>query len=274
MSTSMPSTEQELEEVPGQPNWLLSLLVAVASLAVVASGWSVARLTLDGESAVPPLADPVGVESPLVRAVDADPSDPEVFLESAVQKVRDAPAFHVSYTRTVEGEEPAQGWARHEPGSDTAFEHYFESSEGVRVHRYDLPGTGFMMTAEKGLPGMTVLTQPTEADRRLCSEEFVLGVLEDLVETATDLELVGSEKIDLPESTRGVGASTHTAYRYSGTFATEAGDYLLEPGRNSLVQVPEARFDLWVDEGGHPRRLSYTAPNGFGETYEYHPVET
>lgn len=273
MSTSMPSTEQELEDaVPGRPNWLLSLLVALASLAVVASGWTVARLTLDGGTAAPPAVDPGGVESPLVRAVDADPSDPEVFLESAVQVVRDAPSFHVSYTRTVEGAEPARGWARHEPDSDTAFEHYFETSEGVRVYRYDLPGTGFMMTAEKGLPGMTVLDRPTEADRRLCSEEFVLAVLEDLVETAADLELVGSEEIELPESTRGVPASTHTAYRYTGTFATEAGDYLSEVGRNSLLPVPEARFDLWVDEAGHPRRLSYTAVNGFGETYDYHPM--
>ncbi|MER6626223.1 hypothetical protein, partial [Streptomyces sp. NPDC000931] len=108
----------------------------------------------------------------------------------------------------------------------------------------------------------------------LCSEEFVLAVLEDLEETATDLELVGSEEIDLPESTRGVPASTHTAYRYTGTFATEAGDYLSDVGRNDLVRIPEARFDLWVDEAGHPRRLGYTTPNGFGETYDYHPVAT
>ncbi|MFE9242437.1 hypothetical protein [Nocardiopsis sp. NPDC006938] len=274
MSTSLPSTEQEPEDTaPGRADWLLSLLVALACLATVASGWGVARLTLDEDAAAPSATDPGGPESSVMRAVDADPSDPEVFLELAVREVRNAPAFHVSYTRTVGGEEPVRGWARHEPASDTTFEHYFESADGVRVYRYDLPGTGFMINADQGLPGMTVLDLPTRADQRLCSEEFVLGLLGDLVDTATGVELLGTEEVRLPESTREVGASTHTAYRYAGTFATVAGDYLPETGRNVLIEVPEARFDLWLDESGHPRRLAYTALNGFGETYDFHPVD-
>lgn len=272
MSTSMPSTGQEPEDQgPRRPNWLLSLLVALACLAVVASGWSVARLTL-GESAPEAAENPPEARPPRGEAVDADPADPEVFLASAAQELRAAPSFHISYTQSVGGDQAGHGWARHEPGSDTAFEHHFETASGIRVYRYDLPGTGLMMTAEKGLPGMTVLDPPSEADRRLCSVEFVLATLDDLVDSATDLELVGTEEIDLPEGVLGIQASTHTAHRYTGTFRSQAGDYQPETGRNTLTRIAGAEFDLWVDEEGHPRRLSYTSPNGFGETYDYHSL--
>lgn len=274
MSTSLPSTGQETEdEGPGRPNWLLSLLVALACLAVVASGWGVARLTLDGSEPLPAAEDPPPeTRPPLVRAVDADPTDAEVFLELAAQELRAAPSFHISYTQSVEGQKTAHGWARLEPDSDTAFEHYFKTASGVRVFRYDLPGTGFIMSAEKGLPGMTVLDSPSAADRRLCSVEFALGPLEELVDSATGLEMAGTEEIELPEGSRGVQASTHTTHRYTGTFRTAAGDYQPETGRNTLTPVAEAEFELWVDAEGHPRRLSYTSPEGFGETYDYHPL--
>lgn len=271
----MPSTGQESEyEGPGRPNWLLSLLVALACLAVVASGWGVARMTL-GESVPEPVAeDPPEARPPRVRAGEVDPADAEVFLELAAQELRHATSFHISYTQSAGGGEAGHGWARHEPGSDTAFEHHFKTGSGVRVYRYDLPGTGFIMSAEKGLPGMTVLDPPSEADRRLCSVEFVLATLDELAESATDLELVGTEEIDLPEGVGGVEASTHTAHRYTGTFQTTVGEYQTETGRNTLTRVPEAEFDLWVDAEGHPRRLSYTSPDGFGESYDYHSVNS
>lgn len=274
MSTSLPDTgEEPVSEGPVQHQWLLSLLMALVGLAVVASGWGVARLTLDGGPPAPvPEGSPAETGSPLIRAVDADPADPEAFLELAVQELRAAPSFHISYTQRVDGRERAYGWARHKPDSDTAFEHYFKTGSGIRVYRYDLPGTGFIMSAEKGLPGMTVLDPPSDADRRLCSVEFVLGPLEELTDSATGLEMAGTEEIELPEGARGVRASTHTAHRYTGTFRTLAGGYQPDSGRNTLTRIAEAEFELWVDEDGHPRRLSYTSPDGFGETYEYHPL--
>ncbi|GAA1466321.1 hypothetical protein [Nocardiopsis exhalans] len=276
MPTSLPSTGEEPKaEGPGRSHWLLSLLLALVGLAVVASGWGVAKMTLDGGQPDPAVEDsPPQTRPPLIRAVDADPTDPEEFLELAAQELRAAPSFHISYTQSVEGRGIAHGWARHEPDSDTAFEHYFKTDSGVRVYRYDLPGTGFIMSAEKGLPGMTVLDSPSEADRRLCSVEFVLGPLDELTGSAADLEMTGTEEIELPEGSRGVQASTHTTHRYTGTFQTLAGDYQPDTGRNTLTRIAEAEFELWVDEDGHPRRLSYTSPEGFGETYDYHPLTT
>ena len=253
-----------------RPHWLLVLLLVLAGLAAVASGWGVARLTL-GEAAPGPVAEsPPEAQQPSVRAVDLDPADAVLFLELAAWELRAASAFHISYTQSVDGDEAGHGWARNQPGSDTAFEHYFKTDSGVRVYRYDLPGTGFIMTAERGMPGMTVLESPSEADRRLCSAEFVLGFLDELVETATDVELVGTEEIELPEGARCVQASTHTTHRYTGTFQSMAGGYQPDTGHNTLTRVTDADFDLWVDEEGHPRRLSYTSPDGFGETYDYH----
>ncbi|WP_017589274.1 hypothetical protein [Nocardiopsis ganjiahuensis] len=269
----MPPTRQESEDQgPVRPHWLLSLIMALACLAVVASGWSVARLTLGEGTPPPPAEDRPEVRPPSVRAVDLDPADAELFLELAAQELRTAPAFHMSYTQSVDGDEAGHGWARHRPGSDTAFEHYFRTASGVQVYRYDLPGAGFTMTAEKGMSGMTVLESPSEADRRLCSAEFVLGFLDDLVDSATGVELVGTEEITLSEGVWGSRSSTHTTHRYTGTFESLAGGYQQETGHNTLTRITDADFDLWVDEQGHPRRLSYTSPDGFGETYDYHAL--
>ncbi len=275
MSTSMPSTEQEPEDQgPVRPHWLLVVLVALACLAAVASGWSVARMALGGGEPPDPVAvDPPEARPSSVRAVDLDPADTQPFLELAAQELRAAPAFHIGYAQSVDGVEAGHGWARNQPGSDTAFEHHFRTASGVRVHRYDLPGTGFIMTAEKGMPGMTVLEAPSEADRRLCSVEFVLGLMDELVDSATGVELVGTEEIELPEAARGIRASTHTAHRYTGTFRSQAGGYQPETGHNTLTRFADADFDLWVDEEGYPRRLSYVTPDGFGETYDYHSLE-
>jgi hypothetical protein len=275
VSTSMPSTGQEPEyQGPMRPDWLLSLLVALACMAVVASGWGVARLTLSESSPAPVAENPPEARPPRVRAGEVDPADAERFLELAAQELRAAPSFHISYTQSVGGEQAGRGWARYQPGSDTDFEHYFTTVTGIRVYRYDLTGTGFIMTAEKGLPGMTVLDPPSEADLRLCSVEFALATLDELAESATDLELAGTEEIDLPEGVRDVGPSTYTTYRYTGTFQSLAGDYQPDTGRNTLTPVSDAEFVLWVDEDGHPRRLSYTAADGFGETYDYHSLNT
>ncbi|MBE1459563.1 hypothetical protein H4W79_003777 [Nocardiopsis terrae] len=267
----MPSTGQEPEdEGPVQPNWLLSLLVALVCLAVVVSGWSVARLTLGGTEPAAEEDDPP--QAPQTSAAEADPRDAEAFLGLAARELREAPSFHISYTQSMDGEETGHGWARHEPDADTAFEHFFRTASGVRVHRYDLPGTGLMMTAEKGLSGMTVLDPPSEADLRLCSVEFALATLDELADSAEDLKLVGTEELTLPAGTEGVAAGTHTTYRYTGTFPAPVGGYEPETGRNTLTRLAGAEFDLWVDEDGHPRRLGFTSPEGVGATYDYHAL--
>ncbi|WP_460750470.1 hypothetical protein [Nocardiopsis oceani] len=281
MTTSMPPTGKEPEDAEqDRPSWPVIVSVTLLCLAVVASGWGVARLTLVGngpeaaaENGETADAAP-GAQEPLLTAGDVDPEDADAFLELAAQELRAAPAFHISYTQYQDGREVGSGWSRHGPEADTAFEHHYKTGTGVRVFRYDLPEAGFMMTAQKGLSGMTLLDQPTEADRRLCSVDFVLATMDDLADTADNLELVGAEEITLPESTRGTSGSEHTTHRYTGTFSALKGGYETMTGRNTLARVVGAEFDLWVDEEGHPRRLSYTSPEGAGETFDYHAVPT
>lgn len=272
VSTWMPFTDPEDQDTKVRPDWPLTLFVIVACLAMVASGWGVARLTLGNGSPGTLEETTPQARPPRERSGDVEPADAEAFLEFAVQKLRRAPVLHVSYTQWSTNQETGHGWARGGDDLDAEFEHYFSTSTDVEVYRYELVGTGYLMTARNGSGGMRLLTSPTAADRRLCSAEFVVAPLDDLAETADDLELVGTEKLELSESPMGVPASTHTAHRYTGTSSVMMGGYDSTSGGNTLTRLPEVEFDLWIDEAGHPRRLDYRTPDGTGETYDYHAI--
>lgn len=273
MSTSMPFTAPAEQDPPARPDWPLTMLVVVAALAIIASGWGVSRSVLDSGSH----GTPASVEEPSPQARPpreqpgaADPADAEAFLEGAAEELKASPSVQVSYTQHTQGRESGRGWARAGEDLDVEFEHYHRTGKDVEVFRYELAGTGYLMTAEKGLDGLTRLDPPTEADRWLCSVEFLLGTLDALVESAVGLELRGTEEVRLPRGPEGIPASTHTAHRYSGSFPASMGGYDADTGHNTLTHLPDAEFDLWVDEDGHPRRLSYETADGDGETYDYH----
>lgn len=271
----MPFTDPADQAPTGTPDWPMTMLVVVVCLAVIASGWGVSRLVLNGGSQGTP--SPVEGPSPQARPPreqtgDADPADAEDFLEEAAQELRTSPSVQVSYAQYSKGAETGRGWARAGEDLDVEFEHYHRTEEDVEVFRYELAGAGYLMTAEKGLNGLTRLDPPTEADRRLCSVEFLLGTLDALVESAVRLELVETEEVRLPQGPEGIPASTHTAHRYSGSFPASMGGYDTDTGQNTLTSLPNAEFDLWVDEEGDPRRLSYETADGDGETYDYHVV--
>lgn len=272
MATWMPSTSSEDQDAKGRPDWPLALLVIVACLAMIASGWGAARLTLgNGPSTTVEGATPQA-RPPRERPEEAGPTDAEASLELAAQELRRAPTVQVSYTQWSTGREIGHGWARGGDALDAEFEHYFSTSANVEVYRYELAGAGYLMTARSGRGGMRMLAAPTEVDRRLCSKEFVLTPWDELVESATGLEWVASEELELSEGPAGVPASTHTTYRYKGTFSTVMGGYEAASGDNTSTRLPEAEFDLWIDVQGHPRRLDYRTVDGTGETHDYHPV--
>lgn len=273
MSTSMPfSGPEPAEDDPGRPNWPLALIVVLTCLAVIASGWIVARLTLEDDTVVP-LAEPSEqARPPRERSGSVDPDDAEAFLALAARGLRDAPSLSVSYTQREEGEEAGRGWARRGVEAGVVFEHHFTTAEGVEVYRYELDDTGHLMTAERGMTGMSLLNPPSEADRRLCSIEFALSPLDDLVDSASDLVWEGREEITLPEGLDGSPEGSYTAYRYTGDFTAVMGGYEEESGHNTLTVLPKTEFSLWIDEEGYPRRLEYDTEEGFGETYDYRPT--
>lgn len=275
MSTSMPFTDPADQAPAGSPDWPMTMLVVAVCLVIIASGWGVSRLVLNGTSqgAPTPVEDP----SPQARPTrgqtgEVDPADAEAFLEGAAEELRSSPSVQVSYAQYSEGTEVGRGWARAGADLDVEFEHYHRTEEDVEVLRYELVGAGYLMTAEKGLDGLTLLDPPTEADRRLCSVEFLLATMDALVESAVGLELVETEEVRLPRGPEGIPASTHTAHRYTGNFPASMGGYDTDSGDNTLTRLPDAEFDLWIDEDGHPRRLSYETADGDGETYDYHAV--
>ncbi|MFD3686934.1 hypothetical protein ACFWTE_19190 [Nocardiopsis sp. NPDC058631] len=336
---SIPHTsgsETPHEEGGERPNWLVSVLVVVACLAVIASGWGVARLTVG--SPLRPLEIADGPESRPPRTgfstSGADPEDAESYVAGAAALVEDSSAFHVTFTvhdgapalegpqspddRADPAEQEAQGGQeapevpeqeRREPGgvpvsgglseggrsvgtptfdgtpsgaavypdvaagrgrvmydatAEPEFDHFFTTLEGQSVYRYDVGDGQLMMTADRGLK---LLDPPTEADGYLCSRGFGSAKLHEILDTGSDLSLVGSEEVEL----RWPGQrSSHSAYLYTGTFSGKVGGYDTDSGANTLTLVRDARFELWIDEQGYPRRLDYRTPEGFGETYEYH----
>lgn len=272
VSTWMPFTDPEDQDAKGRPDWPLTLVVIVACLAMVAGGWSVARLTLGNGSPGTLEETTPQTPPPRERSGEADPTDAEAFLEFAARELRRAPVLHVGYTQWSTGQGAGHGWARGGDGLDAEFEHYFSTSTDVEVYRYELTGTGYLMTARNGSGGMRLLASPTAADRRLCSAEFAWAPLDELAETAEDLEFVGTEELALPQSPAGAPASTHTAHRYTGTSSATMGGYDPTSGGNTLTPLPKVDFDLWIDEAGHPRRLDYRTADGTGETYDYHAV--
>lgn len=285
---SIPHTSTP-EEPPspsgGKPGWLLRVLVVLACLAVVASGWGVARLAI-GDTQRPLEADD-GPESRPPRggpgSGDAVPEDAEAYLSTSVELVESAPAFHMTFVvydgvagsegsvttadsllGASESEEVGRGEAVYRAGAAPEFDHVFTTADDRSVYRYDMGGGRLMMTSGQGLK---LLDPPEAADRYLCSRDFGSAKLREVLDTSTDLTLTGLEEVDL----EGPGLdSTHSAYRYTGTFTTMLGGFDPGSGRNTLTVVEEASFDLWIDERGYPRRLDYLAPNGVGESYEYH----
>jgi len=148
--------------------------------------------------------------------------------------------------------------------AEPEFDHFFTTSDGQSVYRYDVGDGQLVMTADRGLE---LLDPPSEADGYLCSRGFGSAKLREILDTSTDLTLAGLEEVDL----RWPGQrSTYSAYRYTGTFSAKLGGYDTAGGVNTLTVVPDAAFELWIDEQGYPRRLDYRAPGGVGESYEYH----
>ncbi|MBR8745138.1 hypothetical protein DSY14_26120 [Nocardiopsis sp. MG754419] len=269
----MPFTEPEHQGPAGRSDWPLTVLVTVACLAVVVSGWGVSRLLLNGgpHDSPTPLEEPTQqARPPRERTGEPDPTDAEAFLEAAAEHLRGMPSLRVDYTQRRDGREAGRGWARVGDDLDVEFEHFHRTSSGVEVYRYELAGSGFLMVADQGLNGPTLLDPPTEADRLLSSVEFLLATLDALAETAESLETVGTEEVRLPNGTEDAAAGTQAAHRYSGTFTTRMGGYDAETGSNTLTRLSDAEFDLWIDEDGRPRRLSYDTADGVGETYDYH----
>jgi hypothetical protein len=333
---SIPRTSDSEDPPPEggeRPNWLVSVLVVVVCLAVIASGWGVARLTLG--SPLRPLEVADGPESRPPRtgapSSEADPEDAESYVAVAAGLVEDSAAFHITFTvddgsaapegsQASEGRErpdapeggegseapvqerraprvlPASGgsaddarraagrpaaWAvpaapaypnvasgrgrvMYDATAEPEFDHFFTTTEGQSVYRYDVGDGQLMMTADRGLK---LLDPPSEADGYLCSRGFGSAKLHEILETSSDLALAGLEEVDL----RWPGQrSTHSAYLYTGTFSAKVGGYDEDSGVNTLTLVPNAEFELWIDEQGYPRRLDYRAPGGFAESYEYH----
>jgi hypothetical protein len=271
--------------------------MVLVCLAVVASGWAVARLVVGDP--LPPLDVAEGPESRPPRSgsarTAADPQDAEAYLEAAVELVEDSSAFHLTFT-VHDGESdprdapdpgagsadalpqpPAthpttaadpitsgRGQAMYDAGAEPEFDHYFSTTDGLSVYRYDVGGGQLMMTADRGLE---LLDPPSHADRYLCSRAYGSVKLREVLATSTDLALEGREEVSLewPEL-----HSTHSAYHYTGTFTAMLGGYDPESGRNTLTTVRDAEFELWIDEQGYPRRLDYRTESGVGESYEYH----
>ncbi|PDP89177.1 hypothetical protein CQJ94_05235 [Glycomyces fuscus] len=299
-----PSDPDEQPSSPGgRPNWLVSLLMVLVCLAVVASGWGVARLVVGGP--LPPLDVAEGPGSRPPRSgsarTEAAPEDAEAYLEGAAELVEDSSAFHITFTvydgrsdpeeapEPGRGADPAagsadafpggpairsatasgevtsgRGQAMYDSGAEPEFDHYFSTVDGRSVYRYDVGGGQLMMTADRGLE---LLDPPSAADRYLCSRTYGSAKLREVLDTSTDLTLRGREEVGLewPEL-----HSTHSAYRYTGTFTAMLGGYDPEAGHNTLTAVENAEFELWIDEQGYPRRFDYRTANGVGESYEYH----
>ncbi|WP_223830553.1 hypothetical protein [Nocardiopsis quinghaiensis] len=278
---SMPHSSDPDDQSPSpgeQPNWLVSTLLVLACLAVVASGWGVARLAV-GDSPHP--FDTTDTpESPFPRpgAAGADPEDAGAYVETAAELVEGSSAFHITFrVYDADGDAPAdtsptgtepytsgRGQAVYASGADPEFDHTFTTAEDRSVYRYDMGGGQLMMTADRGLE---LLDPPSTADRYLCSRDFGSAKLREVLDTSTDLALAGPEEVPLE---RAGLRDTHSAYRYTGTFTTMLGGYDSESESNTLTIVEDAGFELWIDERGYPRRLDYRAANGVGESYEYH----
>ncbi|WP_249352005.1 hypothetical protein [Nocardiopsis akebiae] len=289
--------DEQPSSTGGRPNWFVSLLMVLVCLAVVASGWAVARLVVGDP--LPPLDVAEGPESRPPRSgsarTSAAPEDAEAYLEAAVELVEDSSAFHLTFTvhdgetdprdapdpgagsadalpeppapRPTAAADPitsGRGQAMYDAGAEPEFDHYFSSTDGLSVYRYDVGGGQLMMTADRGLE---LLDPPSSADRYLCSRSYGAAKLREVLATSTDLALEGREEVSLewPEL-----HSTHSAYHYTGTFTAMLGGYDPESGRNTLTAVRDAEFELWIDEQGYPRRLDYRAESGVGESYEYH----
>ncbi|MFD6949243.1 MULTISPECIES: hypothetical protein [unclassified Nocardiopsis] len=270
----------------------MSTLVVLVCLAVVASGWGVARLTVGGS--LRPLGAAEAPASPHPRDVSAgaDPEDAGAYVEAAAELVEGSPAFHITFRVYDGGSAPRDGGEAPVPGAgdppaddaptgtgpytaglgeavyasgaEPEFDHTFTTEGGRSVYRYDMGGGQLMMTADRGLE---LLDPPSTADRYLCSPGFGAAKLREVLDTSTDLALTGLEEVRLE---RPGLRSTHSAYRYTGTFTAVLGGYDPEAGSNTLTTVEDAEFELWIDEGGYPRRLDYRAADGVGESYEYH----
>lgn len=294
-----PSTAEEQPPSPGRrPNLLVSFLAVLASLAVIASGWGVARLAVGSPPHPLDVAEGPETRPPRSEAAssDADPEDAGAYVAAAANLVEGSSAFHITFTvhhgqpgpqstpgRGVEpdsggGDAPpsapltdtatdtvaGQGHLMYDSQAEPEFDHSFTTVEGSDVYRYDVGDGQLVMTADRGLE---LLDPPSAADRYLCSRDFGAAKLREVLGTSTDLALEGMEEVELEWPGM---HSTHSAYHYTGTFTAILGGYDTESGSNTLTTVEDAEFQLWIDELGYPRRLDYRAEDGVGESYEYH----
>ncbi|MDE3719886.1 hypothetical protein PWG71_00680 [Nocardiopsis sp. N85] len=251
--SSLPDTVPENEApVPEGPlGWPMILLIIVICLAVVASGWWVAKAVFDEPV---PSQDRRGSPS-----ASASPEDPVAFVEQTASRMESADSYAVSFTRRKDGTPVGEGTARYDTAGTPLFEHSFTYIDGTEVYRYDLGDGTPITTAGHGLQ---IPTEPTDADRYLCSTAFGTAKLHEITGTSPDIEFLGREEVETEE-----GATA--ALRYEGTFTATLGDYDVHRRENTLTSEDEAAFTLWVSPEGRPLRLLYVTPEGVEEAYEY-----
>lgn len=250
-----------------RPSWLVCVVVTVVCLAVVASGWGVARFAVGGppnplQAPRPPVTQP---SATVAASTVVEPTQARAYVAGAAERVEGSSAFHITFTAHDGREaETGRGHVTHDSGAAPEFDHVFTTADEHRVYRYD-PGEGpLMMSTEHGLE---LLDPPSEADQYLCSREYGSAKLREVLDTSTDLRLEGREEVRLEAP--GLGG-THSTHHYTGTFTTRMGGYDPEHGRNTLTDLEGVGFDLWIDERGYPRRFDYRTADGVGESYEYH----
>ncbi|MBB6120657.1 hypothetical protein [Nocardiopsis algeriensis] len=268
---SLPDTapENEQPQPGGKPSLAAVLLLVLASLSVMASGWGVARLTIAGVEAPASESVPAAVPSHAGHPRNTvDPKDAHAFVESSATLLESARSYEISFSlhgRTgaplpgpdeAEGQAPGEGLVRYDAAGQPVFEHFFTAPDGLDIYRYEMAGGNLLMTAGSGL---RVLDPATEADRYLCSSDFGSAKLREVLASSEDLSLAGREEL-------GSGAVLH---RYEGTFTARFGSYDSRTGENVVAHLEDAEFELWIGEDGRPHRFSYDTPEGIGETYEY-----
>ncbi|WP_436890764.1 hypothetical protein [Nocardiopsis dassonvillei] len=242
--SSLPDAASENDPVApgGRLGWPMTLVVIAACLAVVASGWWVARVVF-GEPAT-------GRPSP---------EDAAAFVLDAADRMDGAESYTLSFTRLRDGRAVGEGTASYGESANPRFELSFTYEDGLEVYHYDL-GDGVPITTAGH--GLQIPEEPSEADRYLCSAAFGSAKLHEIAGTSTDLDLVAREELDTEEGGR-------NALRYEGTFTAQVGGYDVESGENTLESVEGVPFTLWLSPEGEPLRLAYGTPEGLEEVYEY-----
>ncbi|MFE6306741.1 hypothetical protein [Nocardiopsis sp. NPDC057823] len=244
--SSLPDTAPEDESAApvGRPGWPMTLAILAVCLAVVASGWWVARVVLKEPEPERP-----------------SPEDAAAFVLDAAERMEAADSYALTFTRLREGRPVGEGTASYDVSGNPRFELSFTYADGPEVYHYDL-GDGVPITTAGH--GLQIPEEPSEADRYLCSAMFGSAKLREIAESSEDLELASREELD-------TGAGDVTALRYEGTFTAWVGGYDSGTGTNTVESLEGVPFTLWLTPDGDPLRLAYGTSTGLEELYEYGP---